>query len=59
MNKNLTTFNDYLSYCNQYKIDITKWNSVTLAEKLSTKKSLTEAELCAVLFFNEMNKSFK
>lgn len=53
------TFAEYLAYCKSYGIDITKWSSADIHEKTNSKKSLTEAETCALLFFQEMHKWFK
>lgn len=48
------SFLEYLQYCYNNIIDITKWKIVSLYEKVSTGKSLTPAETCAKLFLEEM-----
>lgn len=54
--KNSKVFSEYLEYCRQQKIDITKWNIMSLSKKWNTGKPLTEAEQLAKLFLEEAGK---
>lgn len=55
----MNNFKDYLTYCGQHKVDITKWKLDELYEKVMSKKILSESEYLAKLFLEEMCAYFK
>lgn len=54
----MKTFKEYLIYCKQHNIDITKWKLKNLHEKVISGKTLTESEYLAKLFLEDMCQYF-
>ena len=55
----MKTFKEYLTYCKQHNVDITKWKLDKLHEKVMSEKVLSESEYLAKLFLEEMCTYFK
>lgn len=53
------TFSEYFDYCRKHNVNISKWDMMTLHEKLRNRKILTEAEYLAKLFLEETGKYIK
>lgn len=53
------TFSEYLDYCRKHDVNISKWNVMTLHEKIISGKILTESEYLAKLFLEETGKYMK